>query len=365
MANLRDKFSSVTIADLVASNLKIKIQKATLDTEHTEVLEEILRRYRITVREWIENLGDSETPGIGRDFLERLSILDCEHKIDLKQRPAAVYNSFYKWGGGEFVNTMTYGEGALAGPQTAFHSEIHEDEHGLQKHAAAALHISPFNANCKIVVCPEDWMLLEQRCEEGAYARQSWFGMLLGYQMKRDASLWDPDPFTPEEFWALRQKGMSVPEILFEAANQSMKKSYYSDNPNSSFRFANSYHDVALQNYITGITERVNKGETGFIFVRVEPEDVWDIGNTSIFNCFGKNPSNPDLIKMPPLLPFTAMNLKNLRESYKIPERDTLPTLREALASLNMTKADLIRETFERGKIRSQQTTSVPVLNVA
>ena len=244
---------------------------------HTKAREDFLSNAIRTASDWIGRLIDPELGDIGKLFLTEARKSGCKQEIDIYfDNGLAEYSSFSYVRG--FRNMITYGPGAEESLARLFSAMVHETTHALQKMKTAALHASPFNPDTKIIICPRDWVMLEERCEQDSYTKQAYFNSLLAKVLPEVFDTTRRDALSVAEFNKIRGDAPGIGAALIQAARQVLSKSFWSDAPDSEYRFKNSIQDQALKNYAAGMSQRRKGGEKEWTFVRLEPEDIAAIG---------------------------------------------------------------------------------------
>lgn len=318
------------------------------------------------VRGWISNLADTGYPKLGSDFHTRFAQAHFKVKLDKSLECIASYSSFRLNGDNPgFINSISFGKYAAQKPYKLFNAYLHEALHGLQKRACPALQASPFNPgiltlgagapdaeDVTIIICPEDWLILQEKCEQDAYAKQAWLNSLLAQK--------EPESFTASDTGALAARvfeqcradanGDLAAGLRAAAALTSQTKFFVDEkgNPGSSpYTFAHNWHDIALRDYRSALRARRDAGPTNIVFVRISPEDVHAIGDSFGPNPFGANPHDPALVSRTPsltkaensksFLESGTQALKTLNEECGIRDYNKLPTLRDYLARHNLT----------------------------
>jgi hypothetical protein len=314
---------------------------------HKQAREAFLENAIRTAREWIAHIEDPELKDIGRQFLDLATQSGCKQTIDIFfSNGLADYSSFSYRPPRGFVNEITYGPGAEESIAKLFSAMVHETTHALQKMKSAALHASPFNPDTRIIICPRDWVTLEERCEQDAYTKQAFFNSMLAAFLPEVLETTKGDALSAKEFEAIRAAAPNAGEALIEAARQALAKSFYWDNPDAEYRFKNNIHDQALKNYAAGIDKRKSCNETGHIYVRLEPEDIAAIGASCGPNVFGANGVLPEFLDKPALLPKSQKKLDEINKECGITDADQLPTLTQALQKLGLTREQFIAQAY-------------------
>lgn len=318
---------------------------------HKKAREAFLENAITTAREWIGKIDDPELKDIGRQFLDLATQSGVKQKIDIFFTSClADYCSFSYRPPRGFVNEITYGPGAEESIAKLFSAMVHETTHALQKMKSAALHASPFNPDTKIIICPRDWVTLEERCEQDAYTKQAFFNCMLAAFLPEILDSTKGDAVSAKEFEMIRAGAVDAHQALIEAARQSLGKSFYWDNPNAEYRFKNNIQDQALKNYGAGIAKRKSCNEAGHIYVRLEPEDIAAIGASCGPNVFGKDGVLPEFLEKPLLLEKSQKKLDELNRECGITDADQLPTLTQALQQLGMTREQFIAQAYNQQK---------------
>lgn len=315
---------------------------------HREAREHLLLNAVCMTNEWIAGLEDTELGDIGRQFLDGVRQSGRTEKIDIRQTGIAHYSSFSLTGKDAFPNNIIYGPSAEEDIANLFSSKVHETTHALQKMHSAALHASPFNPNTQIIVCPRDWITLEERCEQDAYVKQGLFNSLLAKILPEVRRMSDRDALSVKTFEKIRLASANIAEALVEAARQALGKSFYWDNPDHEWRFRHHYQEFALKTYAAGMETRKNQGEKDFIFVRIEPEDIAAIGASCGPNTFGEKGLLPEFAENPQLPQKTADRLAEINMKLGIENEEALPTLGEVLQKLGISRKEFIAASYGR-----------------
>lgn len=322
-------------------------------------MHKVLKQNLASAQVRLRGLDDPEHRLAGAECAVRMIRNNCKVALAPEHDCLASYQSFSLHPARSgFINTITYGAVAAREPERLFAAMVHESAHAQQKRQAAALHASPFNPASKIIICPRDWMLLEERCEQDAYTRQVWMSSLLAQQNPGLRALKVIDSALEiGHFEALRQ-GDTLGGALRRAAEITLHKSYFWDNPDSPYRFVHHAQDHALQSYARALDIRHGRGEDGFVFVRALPEDIHAIGRSFGPNVFGDDPSDPALLSGTKPLPdpvpgtgyaeSTSRRLEALNARLGIGDEDRLPTLGAALAASGMTLERFMAHSMRR-----------------
>jgi hypothetical protein len=323
-----------------------------------------------TAGEWIEGLVDPEAGDVGRSFSEAYAHTGCEQDLDPDFFTRACFNSHsIKLSDSGFHNNILYGSLAMKKLDVLFSARVHESTHAMQNKNTPALHASPFNPKTKIIICPEDWLFLQERCEQGAYAMQAWFSTLLADEAedggpdlaKKIIEGSEREPVAINQFRRLRQEAGSLAGALVGAARESLTKNFYSDSGQYDYyKFADNYADSALTGYTQVMNVRRNeRNETGFKFVRLSDKDreaaVRAIGSSFGPNCFGEPEILPEFLKGAILsdkinskvaTQSPIDRLGDLNKSLGIGNYGDLPTLSDELAKIGKTPENFLAEQY-------------------
>jgi hypothetical protein len=330
--------------------------------ESSTAFDAMLLRMVDIAAQWIDALDDPEIGPVGAGFAARLKQTGYEEEFAVKKYTRALYNSYSVLSGDSgFHNSLLYGWLALTNLDELVCARVHESRHCMQMQETPALHASPFNPDTKVVLCPEDWLFLNERCEQSAYAGQVWFMSLLADLTQADSDLnrkilrtSEFEPVSVSAFRELRERTGSLHAALVEAARSSLQKRFYTGTGSLDYYlFSDNYADNALTGYAQVMNVRRNDNkEKGFVYVRLSPEEreaaVRAIGGIFGPNCF----TGPDGKVLPEFLEGVKLSenvnsrvavlspkarLAELNQILGIDESGKLPTLADALAEKQMT----------------------------
>ncbi|WP_435641367.1 hypothetical protein [Micavibrio aeruginosavorus] len=308
-----------------------------------------------SVRINIARLNDPYLGAVGLDFLRRMTRTACAHIPVQDLSCMAAYQSFIyppnpmTTG---FNNHIAYGPSARTNSQLLFSAHIHEGLHALQKASAPALHASPYNPMTRIILCPRDWVTAQERCEQDAYVKQAWMNSLLAMH---DASVFHtsrPDPMNVSMFASTRLTYGNIFATLHQAAKTVMNRNFFvhtPDNGEPAITFGDHYHTLALDNYKRIIEARVKNDGHNIVFVRMDADDILAIGHS-----FGPNPfarknqmqCAQDFARPSRLSSDNKVALRDLNMDLGIVDDRSLPTLREALESIGLSREQFLARTY-------------------
>lgn len=306
---------------------------------------ERMRRTLAELKSVIAELDDPEAPGIGKEFLQRFEETNCRTVIlsqpkpeddDKKRPPMAVYSSFsYAPDNFGFANEIVYAPNRLKNKLDFFRSDIHERIHSFQNQSAPALFFSPFNPETKIMIHPEDWLMVENLCERDAFTKQALLSSLLDKKypgMKKESHC---DVVNVTEFEQIRSEMSSLVDTVVKSSLTSLTKIKNLDKPQEG-TFVESYQKVAiLENYTAAMDMRTQNNESEFTFIRLEKKDFWAIGNYHVGpNSLGEFFMEPLLMKRPTIIPEVQAQIDSLCFKYNIPSLHECQTLSEVTGAM-------------------------------
>lgn len=256
-----------------------------------------------------------------RDFIETQSHIEL-----VPDAPAlSTYTPYAKSG---FLNKCVFGRDVA---EEFVISLVHQGNLALAWSNASVLHANAENPLAPAIPLPEDFVRIAERLAQDTYAKQAW--------MASKAAKIDPvfvkktinDPVSVTEFTRWHDT-MDLPDALAMAACASMEKTFVKG---KSETFADHIHAKVLSLYESQI-DWLNDNGLDVRFMRIEDQDIRDIGNT-----FGPN----ILLKVQALKPF-RMNAENtlhagrLREKYKI--GNDIPAFTESLSKAGLDRVEFL-----------------------
>ena len=311
----------------------IPIEKG-IDALNTFIDEELFDHDMQNIRTLFSELDDPESPNVGLAFIERLDETGCkivigENLTADKNSLRAVYTS-YSYGKEVrgFINEIAVNKFKLANVVALMDSVEHEVFHALQKYAAPALHLSPFNPDTLVIVHPLDWIQLEGLCERDAYAKEGFFNYLISKTNPLMRERAEYDVVSVEDFEKAQKKYPPLHKALIHIALNALYKPTVEGD--DSKLFSHHYQGVALGNYIAGMAKRAKDGQTGHVFVRLEPEDFYAVGDYKVGpNSLGRGALDPGFLYRPTLKKVDQDRYDALCSKYDIPPLDECPTMVE------------------------------------
>jgi len=315
--------------DMVAMVKGVQDLQENLKTIKTSLQSNLLRYYLEQIEAMIASLEDPEAPDLGRQFISRLRKTDCKTVIDTELECAAAYRSYsYAESNYGFANTIALQPSRLDDIIVMVDAIVHEVSHGFQVPVAPALQLSPFNPDTRVLVHPADWIMLDNLCERDAYAKQALFNYLLNKANPEVRVKSQKDMVTVEDFENAREKHGTLQKALTAVALDALNKVKTIDKVN--LTFAHHYYGEALTQYENGMAMRKTENETGHIFVRLEPKDLYAVGAYDVGpNSLGKYNIHPDFRKRPDLTPQQQERYRILCDTYNIPPLEECVTLAE------------------------------------
>ncbi len=303
----------------------------------------------------IRTIHDPDLGEIGKKLLKNFNKTNCRESKDMAYDGLAFYSSFsYREGQKGFVNSITYGAGANDSFTKLFSAKVHEMAHALQIQHCAALRADPFNPDTKIIICPRDWIMLQERCEEDAYVKQALFNSLLAEVIPHLSSVTDKEAFSAVDFKVIRDSSPNIGVAFNRAARQSLSKRFYWDSTDENYySFRNHYQYRTLAGFKAGMNMRRHNNESGFVFVRLTAADIMDVGASFGLNSFSGDPSlTAPFFENSPLRPRAQGLLAELNDSLGIKDENSLPTLTEALAHEGLDKTTFQTKVYQATMIK-------------
>jgi hypothetical protein len=301
-------------------------------------------REQLTILDgWYDKLGDA-----GKNFKKALKIIGTYEHFNPQYNGAGAY---YGVGSVQFINTIAYGPRAVAGGLSQlFNLRTHEGIHAVQAFVSAAVHASPLSTRTTVMLCPRDFIKLNELAERGAYSGALLFSYLLD---RVEASGYDNPIFSNERLAddanrpLVEQKRQELRDIADAIMNM------------DEFSLKNEYNERALTRYEAAMaTSRAAELADGKLrFVQLEEEDIAAIGNAFTLNPFTDNDDHvlKTFMDPVPLSPEIEARLQALNARLGIEDESRLPTFGQALA-----EAGSDREQFLIASITG--AASVPVL---
>ncbi len=302
-------------------NLK-ELQQRFGDIE-TAVRNDLFPHRMREIEQLIAGLGTPCTPNLGKDFLTCMADAGCKTEIDPTLTNPAQYTSYsYSRKNRGFVNKISLNSQKISDLYVMTNSIIHEMTHGFQKHAAPALHFSPFNPDTRVLIHPEDWILLENLCERDAYAKQALFNALISEDEPSVRDTSRVDVVSVEDFDNARLDFSTLQQTITHLALNALYKPTVKGD--SSRNFEHNYIDIALKNYIAGMKSRRQERETDHVFVRLSPHDLWAIGSYNVGpNSLGFRNLDEGFLQRPHLLCDQQETLRGILAEFDIPSLHT------------------------------------------
>lgn len=229
------------------------------------------------------------------------------------------------------------------GKRSANISLFHEAIHGLQWGSMPILHASPYNPQTNLptfVLCPDDWLRMVLLTEQGAYAKQAW---LTHEAAKEDTDFIPNDSFSPasaqdfNRFYA--ETGNDLMEALVKSGNLALTKMIATNPGAKPSTFGEHYIHNALQTYEESFRLKSPKD---IIFVRMEGKDITNTSSAIGPRIIGSGRLSAWWNINAFITPALSERLKSLNENLGITNKNTLPTLSEAL----IRNASLTPESF-------------------
>lgn len=299
------------------------------------VRQQKIKHLMIHIKDRISGLSHPQATDFGKRFVEEMEAHDIRVRIDEKLRCNATYTSYsYAAKNRGFVNEVALNPERIDDPDEFIVSVAHEYIHGFQKHASPALHHSPFNPETRVVIHPADWIMLEAMCERDAFTKQAFITALL---TEKNPDLHDQGLITPNEFNDVMASSPNLAYGMVSVALDSLSRPVDRAHPRGK-NYIEHYQSVAIKNYSAGMWNRREEGEKDLLFVRLDLEDLWQVGNYGVGpNSFGENTIEPLISTRFKLSPELQEAYDEMCAEYEIPPLDRCMTLREYTISVGNT----------------------------
>jgi hypothetical protein len=340
------------------------VKKQKPDEKELRAREEAQRKqlgtHLKTVDAWIDRMQDPVLGDVGKAFKAATDKIIHHEDLDFGMKPSAVYHSFrYLANPGQtsFSNSVLYGMEALDSQERLLGAKTHEFVHALQYHKAASLHADPYNEASDIIVSPYDYILRKERLEQDAYVTGAWLCSLVTADAPGIIPAMSGSPLPVTTFNDIKAKSPSLQDAFEQAARdtRNLMGVWQKDAPKTVI--ADEWHARALEEYAHIIQMRMDVGEP-LTFVRLDGPDILEIGDSFGPNTFGTNPQNPALTTIENLSPANAKKLEEINQKIGIYNRDTLPTLEQAITNTGMTRQQYLQQSKEHiGPARPDEST--------
>lgn len=269
-----------------------------------------------------ERLGE-----IGQDFLATMKAVRPVEHVNPEHEGVATY---YGVGRTRLMNKIVYGPDALIDQNRLFAVRTHEMIHAFQVHIAAAAHADPYR---HVALCPRDSIWLEHLKELSAYGGQLLFGTLSHYERKGISKNFN-----------VRVRNLSEKDMESLSHLRDVMRDSALDAMNSEIDNINRwdyYADNALRRYEEAVEDR---GDDWPVFVRLEPEDIRDIGNAFILNPFTDDNDNvlPQFMTPPSLPPELQERLDHLNRRLGLTHHEDIPLFGDVLKGQGLTRREFL-----------------------
>ena len=294
---------------------------------------------------WLDRLSDPEWGAVGPRLRDAWRAAGGRETLDMAEYLAG-YGGYVDRVGPRraaiFRNTITYGPAALEQPEILFACRAHEIVHGLQAHASAARHAMVFGRDVPVLLCPQDYILLAERMEEDAYAKQTWLCALAAQDSPR------LDKVNDGRLHAFKanRAAFGLTEALKIAARAAMAVPVAAGGERKSRREV--YRQEWLSEYRKFLAY-IRRSEKA-VFVRLTAADVKDVGES-----FGPNPFtgpsgtvDPAFFGLADLTPDERRQIDELNALAGIGDDTALPTLGQALKNFGLDRQGFL--TRSRGE---------------
>jgi len=326
------------------------VKKERPDDKELRALEDAQRQQLGThlkmVDDWIDRMQDPVLGDVGKAFKLATNGIIHHEELDFGMRPSAVYHSFrYLANPGQtsFSNYVLYGMEALDSQERLLGAKTHEFVHALQYHKAASLHADPYNEASSIIVSPYDYILRKERLEQDAYVTGAWLCSLVTADTPGIIPAMSGSPLPISTFNDIRARTSGLQDAFEQAARDTRNLMGVWQKNAPKTVIADEWHARALEEYEHIIQMRMDVGEP-LTFVRLDGPDILEIGDSFGPNTFGSNAQNPALTTIENLSPANAKKLEEINQKIGIYNRNTLPTLEQAITNAGMTRPQYLQQ---------------------
>lgn len=279
-------------------------------------------------------MSDAEDPNAGWKFLNAIRHAGCEEWVEEKQLCTAAYWPFVRPAPRSFNNSITY---QLEGRSCAafFSSRAHEYIHALGWNNSPMLHASPYNEATNLVMSPSDWIKMQERTEQDAYAKQAWLNWM-GARIDPDLRNDKSDPVTVNDFERLREKHGGLLPTLKYAALESMDRKRYGDKLGRTIR--DHYHRLAIKGYAQ-VLRYLKRNGADVYMVRMDKDDFTTVGASFGPNIFA---DGDKMFEDQPVL--SVRNARYLAKVMRFFELDEsqMPSFKQTLQEMGTTPQEFL-----------------------
>lgn len=278
--------------------------------------------------------GDAEDPNAGWKFLNAIRQLGCEERVNEKQLATAAYWPFVRPAPRNFNNSITY---QLENRTCAafFSSRGHEYIHALAWNSSPMLHASPYNEATNLVMAPTDWIKMQERTEQDAYAKQAWLNWM-GARIDPELHKEKSDPVTVADFERLRIRHGDLSSTLKHAALESMDRKRYGDKLGRTLR--DHYHRHAIQGYAL-VLRYLKRNGADIYMVKMDEDDFKTTGASFGPNIF--EDGDKMFADQPDLSPRNARYLAKVMKIFGLDE-SRMPSFKSTLAQMDTTPHEFL-----------------------
>lgn len=280
---------------------------------------EDLRRELAFIDTWYDRLGEA-----GRDFIGTFKKIACADYYDPQADSIAAY---YGVGLTKLTNAIIFGSQAVASDQESLFSiRTHEAIHALQAHVCAAIHADPVNKRSHVMLCPRDYIKLEELKERSAYGGQFLFTGLIhqletGERKSVNFKIYDLPPEAEASIENIKRSMREKVDAVLGRDGGSLK---------------DYYNEKALARYEEAMaTDRAEElAHRDLVFARLEPEDIAAAGDGFTLNMFTNSEGSvlQTFMNDVPLSPELEARVRALNARLGITDEHSLPTFGQALA---------------------------------
>lgn len=294
---------------------------------------------------WYEQSG-----ALGREFRAALARTGVPEVIAAEwfDNHAQAYFIMRRGHDDGFKQVIEYAPFMTEVSEDLFSVRAHEGTHALQAFRAACIHAHPGGSNNnKIYLRPRDKVWVWELLEKDAYAKACLLGTQFYVHSTGKAANSDLQPGSV----ALQRKTVEIvkkllDEIMVPATEYEPAlsgKEYYNRAALGEYEdYAAAMAEIRKKTGAASALQMMKKHKFPIpVYVRLEPQDIADIGASFGPNLFNEDICGPDFTKLS-LSPHMEAAVKSMNERLEIEDEESLPTFGEVLAQNGLDRVEFL-----------------------